>query len=215
MPSHRNKVPGPKRVGDDVLLDAARGCLLEVGFRRTTLTDVARRAGVSRMTLYRRFADVRSLVADLMTREFGELLGKATAGAAGARTERERLVGSAVAGVRELWADPLLARLLDLDPELLLPYMVIRVGATQRLVEQGLRANVEAGQADGSLRDGDPKIIARGVYLTLQSFTLSMRPAVAGLGQAAAARRRLLDELALMLDGSLRPAGRPARRSPP
>ena len=33
------------------------------GVRRTTLTDVARRAGVSRMTIYRRWPDVRTLVA--------------------------------------------------------------------------------------------------------------------------------------------------------
>ena len=41
---------------DDVLLDAARACVLAVGVRRTTFSDVARRAGVSRMTLYRRMA---------------------------------------------------------------------------------------------------------------------------------------------------------------
>ena len=197
-------------MGDDVLLDAAKECLLDVGFRRTTLTDVARRAGVSRMTLYRRFTDVRAMVADLMTREFGELLAKATAGAASACTERERLVAQSVAGVRELWADPLLARLLDLDPELLLPYMVARIGSTQRLVEEGLLANIEAGQAEGSIRAGEPRVISRAVYLTLQSFVLSARPATSGLGRTA--RRKLLDELAVMLDGALRPSPRPGGR---
>jgi AcrR family transcriptional regulator len=187
------------------MLDAARECLLDIGFRRTTLTDVARRAGVSRMTLYRRFTDVRSMVSDLMTREFGELLAKATAGAVSARTERERLVVCAVTGLRELWSNPLLARLLDLDPELLLPYVVVRAGATQRLVEQGLRANIEAGQADGSIRDGDPRVISRGVYLTLQAYALSVRPAVSGLGPPSTARRLLLNELAKTLDGALRP----------
>lgn len=211
MASQRNNRAGAGRVGDDILLDAARDSLLDVGFRRTTLTDVARRAGVSRMTLYRRFADVRSMVADLMTREFGALLAKATAGAAGATNERARLVASAVAGVRELWHDPLLARLLDLDPELPLPYVVARVGATQRFVEQNLRANVEAGQADGSIREGDPVVISRGVYLTLQSFALAARPAVSGLGRASTARRRLLDELSVALDGALRPPDRNPR----
>jgi AcrR family transcriptional regulator len=186
-------------------LDAARECLLDIGFRRTTLTDVARRAGVSRMTLYRRFADVRSMVADLMTREFGELFAKVSADAAGAPNERARLVASAVAGIRELWANPLLTRLLDLDPELLLRYMVVRVGATQRLVEQALRAYIEAGQADGSIRAGDPALMSRGVYLILQSFALSVRPAVSGLGRASTARRRLLEELTIVLDGTLRP----------
>src|SRR5439155_21555755 len=54
----------------DAVLDAVRDCVLAVGVRRTTLTDVARRAGVSRMTIYRRWPDVRTLVGDLMTREW-------------------------------------------------------------------------------------------------------------------------------------------------
>ncbi len=58
------------RTADDTVLDAARDCVLAVGVRRTTLTDIARRAGVSRMTLYRRWPDVRTIVADLMTREW-------------------------------------------------------------------------------------------------------------------------------------------------
>ena len=53
----------------DPVLDAAREVVLAVGVRRTTLTEVARRAGLSRMTIYRRWPDVRALVADLMTRE--------------------------------------------------------------------------------------------------------------------------------------------------
>ena len=59
-----------RTVEDDALLDAAQACVLAVGVRRTTMTDVARRAGVSRMTLYRRFPDVTSLMQALMTREF-------------------------------------------------------------------------------------------------------------------------------------------------
>ena len=39
-------------------LDAARACILDVGWRRTTLTEVARRAGVSRMTIYRAWPDM-------------------------------------------------------------------------------------------------------------------------------------------------------------
>src|SRR5690242_15867496 len=55
----------------DPLLDAARESILAVGWKRSTLTDVARRAGVSRMTIYRRWADMQTLLADLMTREWG------------------------------------------------------------------------------------------------------------------------------------------------
>src|SRR3954447_68430 len=67
--------PGPEsdaplREPRDAYLDAARACILDVGWRRTTLTEVARRAGVSRMTIYRTWADMPQLLGDLMTREW-------------------------------------------------------------------------------------------------------------------------------------------------
>src|SRR5215210_7316260 len=60
----------PGREPRDAYLDAARDCILDVGWRRTTLTEVARRAGVSRMTIYRTWADMPTLLGDLMTREW-------------------------------------------------------------------------------------------------------------------------------------------------
>ena len=74
----------------DRLLDAARECVLAVGVRRTTVTDVARRAGVSRMTLYRRFPDLEAVLAALMTREFGRLVAEAAERAAGRDRARAR-----------------------------------------------------------------------------------------------------------------------------
>src|SRR3978361_1661723 len=62
---------------DDAYLDAARAAILAVGRSRTTLTDIARRAGVSRMTLYRRWPDTQTLLADLMTREWGRVVAEA------------------------------------------------------------------------------------------------------------------------------------------
>ena len=185
------------RVGDDLLLDAARECVLDVGVRRTTLSSVARAAGVSRMTLYRRFPDVRSLLAALMTREFGALLIP-TDTATG--TARERLVATAVAGVRALAADRLMRSVLDRDAELLLPYLVRRIGGVQRIAEQFLREQLIAGHRDGSIRRTDPGVQSRAIFLVAQAFVLSMRPATADLDRAA-----LIVELTHLLDAALQP----------
>src|SRR3954452_12956483 len=69
----------------DGYLDAARDCILDVGWRRTTLTEVARRAGVSRMTIYRSWSDMPRLLGDLMTREWGGVVAAALAAAEGDR----------------------------------------------------------------------------------------------------------------------------------
>ena len=148
---------------DDPVLDAARECVLAVGVRRTTMTDVARRAGVSRMTLYRRFPDLDAVLSALMTREFGRLIGRPAEGA----TTRERVVAMVVNGSRTLASDPLFVRLLDVDPELLLPYVTRRLGGMQRIA---VAAAAEAlAASDGSVRtDASPEaieLIARGFVL--------------------------------------------------
>src|SRR5436190_23389807 len=111
-----------KKIDEDVVLDAARACVLAVGVQRTTLTDIARRAGVSRMTLYRRWPDVRTLVGNLMTREWI---------AVAEQTRRPDLVESLVEGVRRFRAHPPSQTTVAVDPELLLPYMLDRRGASK------------------------------------------------------------------------------------
>lgn len=167
--------------------------------RRTTLTDVAKRAGVSRMTLYRRYPDVDHLVRALMTREFAALLEQVEQ-ASGQGNAREQLVKRSVDAIRLLSANPLMQRVLQLDADLMLPYLTDRLGSTQRLVEQFLVGQIEAGHLDGSIRFGDAKTQARVVLLTTQSMVLSTRPATSGLDFGS-----LLDELAKQLDGALKP----------
>ncbi|MEU7828845.1 helix-turn-helix domain-containing protein [Nonomuraea sp. NPDC052129] len=137
---------------NDGVLDAARDCVLAYGVRRTTLTDVARRAGVSRMTLYRRWPDVRSLVADLMTREWVLAVTE---------LDLSDPVAAVVEGVRRLRGHPLWRKIVEADPELLLPYLLDRRGATHEAVLGVLEAAV-----------GDRRK-ARAVLLVAQSFLLS------------------------------------------
>jgi AcrR family transcriptional regulator len=188
------------RVDEDTLLDAARACALSVGVRRTTLTDIARLAGVSRMTVYRRFADVTRVMAALMTREFSALLAEASRSARDQPNARARLVAAALAGVRALQSNPLMSSMLDRDPELLLPYLVERVGSTQRLIETVLAGQIATGHRDGSIRAGDPALQARAIFLTGQGFVISHRPSTTDLDAAD-----LLAELGVLLDRSLAP----------
>lgn len=174
------------------ILDAAQACVLAVGFRRTTMTDVARRAGVSRMTLYRRFPDVTSILQELMTREFTRVVEHVLE-SPGA-TARERLVKGAVAGAQRLAEHPLFLRLLEVDPELLLPYLTDRVGTFQRLVREACARRLEEGMADGSVRRGDAAVMAGTLELALRGPVFAIRAGDGG---------RDFDELERMLDGWL------------
>src|SRR5262245_27842625 len=168
--------PSPNRVADDVLLDAALECVLAVGVRRTTLSDVARTAGVSRMTLYRRFPDVRGMLTGLITREFGRILGAATEAAREEATARAQLVVASVHMLRALAADPLMHAVIERDAELLGPYIFERIGSSQRMIEEYLYAQLAVGHADGSIRPAELKVQARTIFLLLQPYVVSIRP---------------------------------------
>ncbi|MXQ58118.1 TetR family transcriptional regulator [Streptomyces sp. XHT-2] len=160
---------------NDAVLDAVRDCVLAVGVRRTTLTDVARRAGVSRMTLYRRWPDVRSLVGDLMTREWIAVATGAMPERRPDMTARELLTVGLVDAVRDFVAHLLFRKILDVDPELLLPYVLDRRGASQEALLELLADVLREGHADGSVRRAPVERQARSVLLIVQSFTLSLR----------------------------------------
>ena len=181
-------------VSDPVLL-AAHACVMDVGLRRTTLADIARRAGVSRMTVYRRFPDLQAIVSELLTVELLALLEAAREAAAGLPTARERVVEVGVRVVERLVHHPLYRRVLDVDPELLLPLVVDRFGSSQRVAIEQVAAMIEEGVRDGSVRPVEPRLAADCLMLTAQSFVFSARVVESELppGAVAGELRRLFD----------------------
>ncbi|MGW7361466.1 TetR/AcrR family transcriptional regulator [Streptomyces sp. NPDC054802] len=188
----------------DNVLDAARDCVLAVGVRRTTLTDIARRAGVSRMTLYRRWPDVRTLVGDLMTREWTGLAVGAMPEQRPDTPARRRVVDGLVAGVAAFRAHPLFHKIIDVDPELLLPYILDRRGASQDALLELLAGGLAEGHADGSIRRFHPDRQARSLLLVVQSFALSLRT-MTEEADPELADAAFLDELRTILERTLAP----------
>ncbi|MEU1403248.1 TetR/AcrR family transcriptional regulator [Streptomyces sp. NPDC005728] len=189
---------------NDHVLDAVRDCVLAVGVRRTTLADVARRAGVSRMTLYRRWPDLRTLVGDLMTREWIDVATRAIPEAAPGTDTRTRMVTGLVAGVEAFRAHPLFRKIVDVDPELLLPYVLDRRGASQEALLALLAGALREGHADGSVRTAHTERQARALLLIVQSFTLSLRTMTDEDDQELDSPA-FLDELRTLLERTLTP----------
>lgn len=157
----------------DAYLDAARDCILDVGWRRTTLTEVARRAGVSRMTIYRTWADMPQLLGDLMTREWAGVVADSLAEEDQDAPTIERLVGDIVGTVRRLRENELFVRIVDLDPELILPYLFSRRGRSQDLILELTVNALREAQAEGAARAGNPVAMARAMLLAAHGFVLS------------------------------------------
>lgn len=99
-----------ERILDAAVLEAAA-----VGMERFTVEDVVRRAGVGRMTAYRRFPRRDDLVRALVMRETQRFLAAVAAGIDAAADEREGVVEAFIAAVRFARDHPLLRRVAQTD----------------------------------------------------------------------------------------------------
>ena len=178
----------------DRILDAAATCVTAYGVERVTLAEIARRAGVSRPTVYRRWTDTREILAALLTsRVIGVWRDVRSQGQG-----REALVRRIVTVADRLRRDELIMSVLLSSPELAMVYITQRLGTSQQVLIDAAATEIEAAQQDGSARGGDPRQLAAMVLLITQSTIQSAQIVRPILDADALAR-----ELASALNGYL------------
>ncbi|OAN37712.1 TetR/AcrR family transcriptional regulator [Mycolicibacterium iranicum] len=181
---------------DERILDAAAACILAYGVERTTMTEIARRARVSRPTIYRRWPDIRWVIAELLTvRISGVLEAVPHVG-----DSREDLVDRVVAISEHLRRDEVVMSVIFNAPTLAMVYITERLGTSQQLLVDALAVAIKAGQDDGSVRDGDPYEMGAMCLLIAQSTIQS-----AQMVEKILDRDALNVELAHSLNGYLKP----------
>lgn len=111
------------------ILDATLEQAELVGIRRMTMEDVARRSGVGRATLYRRFPTKDALIDALVLAEARRYLDGSAQARSRAATLEDRLVYGTVFTVTFLREHTLLKKLLRTEPETILPSLTIDAGA--------------------------------------------------------------------------------------
>lgn len=100
-----------------------------LGMRRSTMEDVAKRSGVGRATLYRRFPTKAALNDAIVLSEVRRFLeGSAQARAQGTTFE-DRMVYDTVFTVTFIREHALLKKLLRTEPEAILPSLTVDAGA--------------------------------------------------------------------------------------
>jgi AcrR family transcriptional regulator len=180
----------------DRILDATASCVLAYGVERVTLAEIARRAGVSRPTVYRRFPDTRSILAALLTMRITHALDDVPSRGVG----RERLVARIVAIAECLRRDDVIMAILHQTPELAMTYLSERLGTSQQILLDTVAGELKAAQDDGSVRGGDVRQLAAMSLLITQSTILSAQMVEPILDASA-----LAIELAYSLNGYLKP----------
>jgi AcrR family transcriptional regulator len=113
-----------------------------LGMRRSTMEDVARRSGVGRATLYRRFPTKAALMDAVVLSEVRRYLDGSARARAQATTLEDRLVYSTVFAVTFLREHTLLKKLLRTEPETILPSLTVDAGAIIDFATQQSVANL-------------------------------------------------------------------------
>ncbi|RBO96066.1 TetR/AcrR family transcriptional regulator [Nocardia puris] len=99
------------------LLDAAYEQFSRFGIQRSTMEDVARRANVSRITVYRRFTGKDELVEQVVLRQFRRYFQQFSAEVRQANSLDERIAAGFVSSLRAIRGDPIIAGLVAADPD--------------------------------------------------------------------------------------------------
>lgn len=156
------------------ILDAAQQVFSEIGVRRATVGDIARKAGVDRVTIYRRIGAKDDLVNAVVARDAAQVFDEIEAAARQGRTFEDRMALSFAATIEIIRGHAMLNRMLDLESETLLPQLTVQgrplivgaVGVVMHVFEQAVR--------DGLLESADHLLpIAELLVRVVHSFMLT------------------------------------------
>ncbi|GGT95189.1 TetR/AcrR family transcriptional regulator [Streptomyces phaeofaciens] len=155
------------------ILDAALEQFTLLGLRRSSVDDVAKRAGVSRVTVYRRFQTKDNLVESTLLRELSRFFQRLDSAVAALPTMKERVVEGFVVALRHTRAHPLFGGLLRLEPEVVLPYLTVHGSSSLSATVEYLTAHLRRAQQAEGRPDEDLRPVAELMVRVAVSFLLN------------------------------------------
>ena len=137
------------------ILDAALIQFAKVGVKKTTIEDIARQAGVDRVTVYRRVGSRDDLVQAVISREVATLLAELAA-----MPERHDSIDDLVADifvtVVTCWrTHPMVERMLAIEPERVIMKLTVDGATTFTMCVTATAATLERAVHCGLLADAD------------------------------------------------------------
>jgi AcrR family transcriptional regulator len=172
---------------DETIVDAALEAFLDYGIKRTSMGEVARRAKISPATLYRKFPNRNAVVTAVGLREAARLVETVDAAVDQRGSGADQVVDSFAVFARELTANQLLRRLLDTEPDSVLPHLTVHGGRFLAMGREYLAAFIRRLQHEGKLPSFDADQVAEICARLALSFALT-RDGIVDIADETAAR---------------------------
>jgi AcrR family transcriptional regulator len=128
----------------DRVLAAAAAEFERVGIRKAAIGRIATAAGVGRATVYRRFPDKRALVDAVLQDRLATNLLQLQELMAAIEDPAERMVEGFAETLERIRTDPLVSKMLETEPETVLPLATIEGGPAIALVREFLAGQLRA-----------------------------------------------------------------------
>lgn len=136
---------------DAKILDAALALFAEVGIRRTSTDDIAKRAGVNRATLYRRLGAKEHIVRQAMLRETTRVIGEIAEQLQPFTDVAERITAGFAITVTALRTNPILEKALVVDLEETLAAITVDAGDVLALATEFVTGQIVSARVGGEM----------------------------------------------------------------
>jgi TetR/AcrR family transcriptional repressor of uid operon len=204
----RGEGPDPiDRTGGEIL-DAAVLEAAAHGVAGLTTEGVARRAGVNRATVYRRFGDRDSLIEAMTMREGQRMATGIALAVARVSDPAEQFVEGFVASIRLAREHPIISRVASVEPEQLVAAGLADGGALLRLGSGFVAAGIRAAQSRGRATHLDADEAGETIARLFAAFVLLPVTQAIDLSTDASARAYASRTLGPMTFGSTTSNGR-------
>jgi AcrR family transcriptional regulator len=172
--------PGAWRNADDEdlspILATARDLFYEVGFHGTTVRDIASRVGVTVPALYYHHANKEAILAALLDRSIGSVIGRCEQALREAGDDPADRFRNLIECLALYMANHRKSAAMDAEIRALSPAARKAYSARRRRVEQMLTDTIERGTAAGGFEVTSPPDTARALLGMIQAITVWIIP---------------------------------------
>lgn len=155
------------------ILEAARGLYQRYGYKKTTMDDIARAAGITKPTIYTYFKGKKDILIGLVEWEGSRILERGLSGTREGAGAVEQLAAMFVATDEFLKEDPFLQGIATRDPDILTPEVVSTAFGLEQKIMDAVEGILKKGMEQGTVRKADPRLLAYAIVRLHEAFTFT------------------------------------------
>jgi AcrR family transcriptional regulator len=156
------------------ILEAARGLYQRYGYKKTTMDDIAKAAGITKPTIYSYFKGKKDILIALVEWEGSRILDRGLSSTREGASAEEQLAAMFVATDQFLKEDTFLQGIVNRDPDILTPEVVSTAFDFERKIMDAVAGILEKGMAAGTVRKSDPRLMAYAIVRLHEAFTFTV-----------------------------------------